>query len=236
MATPSKTRPVRPQRCFAEACETHAVTKHDMCRRLSYTSCRRSPKSMTTRTLGIVKEDSAMLEARMICAVSGGGASNTAPSCSSFGMSEWRTKTLKRQSGLGTLGSQLMCDSRSLSSSGSSVSCSSVISPMPGKKIRTPSPGKATRVISSYTKMSRPRRMTGATSLRRLLAGGMAAFTAGSVEAPESEPSEESESSNSPFAGRCWSSSSTPSASWPPVPKQRSASRMARMAWLEKGA
>jgi len=35
MATPSKTRPVRPERCFADACEHQAVTRHDMCRRLS---------------------------------------------------------------------------------------------------------------------------------------------------------------------------------------------------------
>jgi len=149
MATPSNTRPVRPMRCFAEAWDTHEVIRQDMCLDLSYTIWRRRPKSMTTRTFGIVSEDSAMFEARITWTVPEGGSSKTAPSCSSLGMSEWSAKTLKQQSGLLTLGAQVMCCSRSGSSIGFSVSYSSDISPIPGMKTRIPSPGVATRSTSS---------------------------------------------------------------------------------------
>eukprot|EP00438_Fugacium_kawagutii_P006035 Skav202274 [mRNA] locus=scaffold3044:34507:39985:+ [translate_table: standard] len=95
---------------------------------------------------------------------------------------------------------------------------------MPGKKTKIPSPGCATRKISSYTNMSSPRMMLGDTSFRRRLGAGAAFAAAWGSESSDSDS--DSESSNSPLTFTF--SSSQPSASYPPVPKARSASLMAR--------
>lgn len=68
--TPSKTRPVRPFLWSAEALDDHVRTRAEVCRRGSYTSCRRIPKSITTLTRGSVSDDSAMLEAKTTWTVS----------------------------------------------------------------------------------------------------------------------------------------------------------------------
>mmetsp|Transcript_9740 Transcript_9740/g.24020 ORF Transcript_9740/g.24020 Transcript_9740/m.24020 type:complete len:345 (+) Transcript_9740:1240-2274(+) len=153
MLVPANTRPVRPMRCFTLAWLTHVVDKQLMCLRESYTSCRRSPKSITNRMLGIVSEDSAMLLAKITWQLFASGGENTAHSCSSFGINECSTKMRYRIWLL--FFPPPPAPPIPICSSGSSWSCSSVISPMPGRKTKIPSPPFADCMITSFTTSSK---------------------------------------------------------------------------------
>mmetsp|Transcript_15724 Transcript_15724/g.42621 ORF Transcript_15724/g.42621 Transcript_15724/m.42621 type:complete len:349 (-) Transcript_15724:1743-2789(-) len=139
---PARTRPARPARWRASACETHTSTRRRICLRSSNIDCLARPESMTKTASSMVIDVSAMLVASTTLRTPGGIVSKTAD-CSVGERDEW-SGSRRNLSGLPNR--RVVCSPLS----------SAEMSAMPGRKTSTaPSPNSSSMCASSSGMRSR---------------------------------------------------------------------------------